>query len=46
VPVLDAGEFAGYAGGMPDALEKAMAICKRRAQRNACAVDDKVVWKI
>jgi hypothetical protein len=34
--VLDAaGEFAGYAGGMPDALEKAMAICKKRAQRNA-----------
>lgn len=46
--VLDAaGEFAGYAGGTPDALEKAMAICKRRAQKEclAYAVDDKVVWK-
>lgn len=32
--VLDAaGEFGGYAGGMPDALEKALAICQKRAQK-------------
>ncbi len=46
--VLDAaGEFGGYAGGMPDALEKALAICQKRAQKEclAYAVDDKVVWK-
>ncbi|MFZ6849222.1 dienelactone hydrolase family protein [Undibacterium sp. RuRC25W] len=46
--VVDAsGEFGAYFGGTTDALEKALALCKKRAQQECApyAVDDRVVWK-